>query len=525
MQYDTVIVGAGSAGAVLAARLSEDPARSVCLVEAGPDYLQVDRLPPIVRGFDFTDRPYAGRRLLSHEWQYTARANEHNLEMPVPRGRMIGGSSSINGVVFLRALRRDLDGWAALGNAAWSFEECVPYYRKLEADQDFGTDAHHAADGPIPVQRAARADWLPPSRAFFEACTALGYSHAADMNSPDARGVGPIPTNYVGGVRHSTAIGYLLPCRPRANLHIRGETLATSVQIEHGVATGVHVVHADQAEIIGADEVILCAGAIGSPHLLMLSGIGPAEQLRAQGLQPLVNLEGVGEHVRDHPFVATLWGTFEPSATDRLTGLPWQLMLRTSASQPDDGWLTMIMSTAHDPDGGRGFTIPSSLMYARSSGTLRLASANPLVPPRVDFDYLSEPADLEHLRHLARLALEIGHSPAFDAIRAGLVRPTTDDLSSDVAFDQWIARTISTGHHISCTCRMGPSSDPMAVVDQAGRVYGVDGLRVVDASIMPDCPSVNLNATVIMMAEKLADAYKTSPTASATRSMRSIPVK
>jgi predicted dehydrogenase (TIGR03970 family) len=525
MRYETVIVGAGSAGAVLAARLSEDPARSVCLVEAGPDYLQLDQLPPTVLGFDFTDRPYAGRRTLSHEWQYTARATDHSPNMPVPRGRMVGGSSSINGVVFLRALRQDLAGWAASGNPEWSYENCLPYYRKLETECDFPDIECHGSDGPIPVQRAARENWLAPSEAFFEACTALGARSAADFNAPDARGVGPIPTNYHDGIRHSSAIGYLMPSRPRPNLEVFGDTLAISVRIDNARATGVRVAHNGLAEDLEADEVILCAGAIGSPQLLMLSGIGPAEDLRQVGIDPSVDLAGVGQHVRDHPFVATLWDTTQPGARDRLTDLPWQLMLRTQVGQPDDGWLTMILSTARDPDGGRGFMIPSSLMYAHSTGSLRLASADPLQPPLLDFNYLSDPADLEHLRSLARLALEIGQHRAFDGIRAGLRQPTSDVLASDASFDDWIMRTISTGHHISCTCRMGPPSDPAAVVDQQGRVYGVDNLRVIDASIMPDCPSVNLNATVLMMAEKLADSYSKSPTASATRSMRSIPVK
>jgi choline dehydrogenase len=519
-RYDTLIVGAGSAGAVLAARLSEDPARSVCLVEAGPDYTDVQQLPARVRGFDFTDRPYAGARLLSHEWQYTARATDRYLDMPVPRGRVVGGSSSINGTVFLRALRSDLDGWAAAGNPEWSFDQCLPYYRELETDCDFPADSWHGSSGPIPVCRASREGWLPPSTAFFEACTALGYSYRADMNHPDARGIGPIPTNYHQRIRHSSAVGYLIPSRRRPNLDVLGETLVTSLRIANVRASGIQVVKDGHTGEIEADEVILSAGSIGSPHLLMLSGVGPADQLRAVGIKPVADLPGIGRHVRDHPFVATVWDTFEPGATDRVTGLPWQLQLRTTAGHVDDGWLTMIMSTARDPDGGRGFMIPSSLMYARSVGELRLRSADPATPPLLDFNYLSEASDLDRLRRLARLALEIGHHPAFDSIRAGLRRPTAEDLASHASYDDWIQRTISTGHHISCTCRMGPSSDPTAVVDQQGRVYGVDNLRVIDASIMPDCPSVNLNATVMMMAEKLADRYRAPPTASSTTSSR-----
>jgi len=501
--YDTLIVGAGSAGAVLAARLSEDPARSVCLVEAGPDYERLDQLPSRVRGFDFTDRPYAGPRLTSHEWTYTARATDRSLEMPVPRGRVIGGSSSINGVVFLRALRSALDAWAAAGNVEWSFEQCLPYYRKLEADSDFA-DEWHGSAGPIPVCRSAREDWQPPSVAFFEACASMGYDYCPDMNRPDARGVGPIPANYRDGVRHSSAVAYLIPSRGRPNLTVLGNTLVTRVRFAGGRACGVQIIDArQQGDELAADEIILSGGSIGSPHLLLLSGIGPAPQLKEFGIAPLVDLPGVGQHVRDHPFVATLWDTFEPGTTDRRTGLPWQVQLRTTAqpssSQTDDIWLTMIMSTP-----GRGFMIPSSLMYARSTGQLRLVSADPRTPPLLDFNYLSDPSDLERLRSLARLALEIGQHAAFDRVREGLRSPATDDLVSVASLDDWIMRTISTGHHISCTCRMGRPSDRLAVVDQRGQVYGVDNLRVIDASSMPDCPSANLNATVMMMAEKLA---------------------
>jgi choline dehydrogenase len=508
VHFDTLIVGAGSAGAVLAARLSEDSARSVGLIEAGPDYTHIDQLPPRVRGFQPGLRMYAGRRLASHEWQYTARATAEYLDMPVPRGRVIGGSSSINGTVFLRALRQDLDGWAAAGNSDWSFEACLPYFRKLETDCDFGDSDLHGASGPIPVSRARDDDWLPPSQAFFEACTDLGHAHCSDMNRPDARGVGPIPTNFSKGLRHSSAVGYLMPIRPRSNLEIMCGTLATRICLSGARASGVECVSGDQTELISADEIIVSAGAIASPHLLMLSGIGPAAQLQAAGIPPVVDLPGVGQHLLDHPFVITVWNASEAVCSFPPPGVPWQLQVRTTAPSSDgcdDGWLTMIMSTAREGDDGRGFTIPSSLMYEKSRGELRVVSADPSVPPLLDFNYLSDPSDRVRLRELFELALEIGHHRSFDGLRTGLRYPSGDDLS-DV--EAWISRTISTGHHASCTARMGPSSDPLAVVDQRGAVYGLEGLRVIDASILPDCPSVNLNATVLMLAEKLADTLR-----------------
>jgi predicted dehydrogenase (TIGR03970 family) len=499
-----LIIGAGSAGAVLAARLSEDRDRSVGLLEAGPDYTSIDQLPARVRGFEQGLRLYAGARIASHEWQYTARATADHLDMPVPRGRVIGGSSSVNGTVFLRALRQDLDNWAAAGNSEWTFEGCLPYFRKLETDRDFADNELHGASGPIPVSRAAEDDWLPPSQAFFTACTDLGHAHCPDMNLPDARGVGPIPTNYFNGLRHSSAVGYLMPIRPRPNLHVMCNTLVRRLCMSGGRVTGVEC----ESEFISADEVILSAGAIASPHLLMLSGIGPADQLRAVGIPPVVDLPGVGQHLLDHPFVMTVWNTSEAVSSFPPPGVPWQLQVRTTAPSSDlrdEGWLTMIMSTGREGDDGRSFTIPCSLMYEKSHGSLCLVSADPSVPPRIDFNYLSEQSDLVRLGELFQLALQIGQHRAFDGLRTGLRYPSADDLPD---IDAWIARTISTGHHASCTARMGASSDPLAVVDQRGAVHGVEGLRVIDASILPDCPSVNLNATVMMLAEKLADTLR-----------------
>jgi choline dehydrogenase len=284
------------------------------------------------------------------------------------------------------------------------------------------------------------------------------------------------------------------------------DTLVKRVCLSGARATGVECL----SEFISADEVILSAGAIASPHLLMLSGIGPADQLQAVGIPPVVDLPGVGQHLLDHPFVMTVWNTSEAVNSFPPPGVPWQLQVRTTAPSSDlrdDGWLTMIMSTGREGDDGRSFTIPCSLMYEKSQGELRIVSADPSVPPLIDFNYLAEQSDLVRLRELFHLALEIGQHRAFEGLRTGLRYPSADDLP-DV--DAWIARTISTGHHASCTARMGPSSDPLAVVDERGGVYGVEALRVIDASILPDCPSVNLNASVMMLAEKLADTLRGS---------------
>ncbi len=450
---------------------------------------------------------YGGVPIRSHEWGYTARATDAKSEVSLPRGRVVGGTSSINGMVLLHALRSDHDTWVAMGNGDWSYDACAPFYRRMERDYDFGDQPGHGSDGPIPVRRSPQGEWLPLTQAFHAACTGLGFAGCADMNRPDARGVGPIPINYHNHIRYGTAVGYLIPSRPRANLTVASNAQVTTLRFDGRRAVGVEFVRDGQREVIEADEIILSAGAVGSPQLLMLSGIGPTAQLAALGIEPRVDLPGVGQHLRDHPYVATLWQASQPlTAEDPPLGLHAQLELRANVSgarYPDSAWITMVGCTA-DVDDEPAFSICGSLMYAASTGEVRLSSNDPLVAPVIDLRFFSNPADLADLRTIVRMTIQIGEHPAFDALRVRHLEPAAEIIDSDPALNAWIMARVNTNHHLSCTCRMGPSSDPTAVVDQTGQVYGVENLRVVDASIMPDCPSVNLNATVMMMAEKVA---------------------
>ena len=366
------------------------------------------------------------------------------------------------------------------------------------------------------MHRFKQEAWLPAQVAFYNASVAAGYPDCPDHNHPDSEGIGPTPLNNPNGIRISTALGYLDQGRHRLNLTIRPNCLVNRIVFDGTRATGVEVESGGEKFVVEGEEIILSAGAIGSPQILMLSGVGPAADLSSLGIPVVADRPGVGQNLRDHPTVLVTWRTKEGFPLGGLAPRT-QLILRYTALDSDlrnDMRISMqAYATGRVNQGGNrmaplGIRMISSIYLAVGAGELRLASADPTVQPILEYHFLEEDFDRKRLREGVRIAVNLGEHEDFKDIIEERVEPTDADLASDEALDRWMMREVSTSQHISCTCKMGSASDPMAVVDQYGKVHGVTGLRVVDASIMPDCIRANTNVTTMVIGEQVSDFIK-----------------
>ena len=525
--FDHVIVGAGSAGCVLAARLSEDPARRVLLVEAGPaDRSWTIQMPAALTWNLMHDR---------YNWAYRTepQAELDQRRLYWPRGRVLGGSSSLNAMVYIRGHPLDYERWQGEGAEGWGWAEVLPYFKKAESFS-LGADPWRGGTGPLAVTRGASPN--PLYEAFLEAGEQAGYGRTRDLNGWRQEGFGRMDMTIQAGRRCSAARAYLHPARGRPNLTVMTRALVTKIRVAHGRAVGVDLVENHVAKRIDAAEVILCGGAVNSPQLLMLSGIGPADHLRGHGIRVVHDLPGVGANLQDHLELYVQVRCKEPHSLlpvmrglgQVATGLEWFLFgtgpgasshleagafIRSAAGieHPDIQYHFLpALIDDHGRAKGRfhAYQVHVGPMRPAARGTIRLRSADPRAHPVIEPNYLAEPRDRAEMRACVTLTREIFAQPAFAAFRDGELRPG-EAVRTRAEIDSFVRQRADSAYHPCCTCAMGPPG--AAVVDAQGRVHGLSGLRVVDASIMPSMVSGNLNAPVIMIAEKLADAIRGRP--------------
>jgi choline dehydrogenase len=528
-EFDYVIVGAGSAGCVLASRLSEDPDVRVAVLEAGgPDRSVFIHMPA---AFSI---PLANDR---YNWYYHTEpeASMNERRMYCPRGRVLGGSSSINGMVYIRGHAFDYDGWSqGPGLERWSYAHCLPYFIRSE-NRLQGSDEYHGSGGPLAVTTPAMSN--PLFHAFLEAARQAGYAYTRDMNGYRQEGFGPMDQTTLRGRRWSTMRAYLQPAMGRPNLRVLPRSLALRLRFEGRRAVAVEYEHAGSVRVARARrEVIVSGGAINSPQLLMLSGLGQADALQRLGLPVVADLPGVGANLQDHIEIyvqhactqpVSLYSTQKPLAKLAI-GARWLLtgtgpgasnhfeaggFIRSRAGVRHPDLQYHFLPIAADYDGKEkidqhGFQLHVGPMRPTSTGSVRLRSSDPRQAPAIRFNYLQTEGDRAEMRAAVRLTREILAQRAFDAFRGPELRPGPAVVSDD-EIDAFARARAESAYHPSCSCAMG--SGPQAVVDGELRVRGVEALRVVDASVMPAVVSGNLNAPTIMIAEKAADLIRGRP--------------
>lgn len=521
--YDYIIVGAGSAGCVLANRLSANPTNKVLLLETGGSDKSIFIKMPTALSIPMNTEKYA--------WQFQTEQEPYldNREMHCPRGKVLGGSSSINGMVYVRGHAKDFDEWEQHGAKDWDYQSCLPYFQKAETWYK-GTDTYRGDTGNIGVNNGNEMK-NPLYGAFVKAGEQAGYDITSDYNGQQQEGFGPMHMTVKGGVRSSTSREYLDPIKFRTNLTIVTGALVTKVILDNKVAKGVEYRVKGETQIAScAEEVILSAGSIGSPHILQLSGIGDTEVLSNAGIDTLHHLPGVGKNLQDHLEFYFQYKCKKPITLNRkldviskgMIGAQWLVnrsglgatnhfescaFIRSKAGVewPDIQYHFLPAAIRYDGKSafdGDGFQVHVGHNKPKSRGSVSVVSSDPTVAPKIRFNYLEHQDDIEGFRACVRLTREIISQPAFEAFSDGEIQPG-EHVQTDEQIDAFVRQAVESAYHPSCSCKMG--EDDMAVVNSNTEVHGISGLRVVDSSIFPTIPNGNLNAPTIMVAEKAAD--------------------